>query len=252
MLAEERRILLVEWTRSDGQLDVGNAAEKLDVTVETVRRDLDLLQRRGLLRRVHGGAIALDRFAHEFTITEREELNPDAKRRISETAAEYIPSEGSIFVDGGTTTLGLARALRDRPKLQVVTSNLSLALRIADSSTKTYVLAGNVRPATLSTVGVRTVEDLSNQNALVAFLGTNGISRDLSFTAYDHDEAAVKRQMMSNSVETIVLADNGKFGATYPATFGRAEDFDRLVTDVDTHSSYADDLSQRGVEVVLA
>lgn len=252
MLAEERRLLIVDWTRNDGRIDAALAAEKLDVAVETVRRDLDVLQRRGVLRRVHGGAIALERFAHEPTISERHRSNPDAKRRIAEAAANYLPQEGCVIIDGGSTTEYMAPFLRNRPNLTVVTNSLSLARAIADSSTSTQILSGKIRPATLSAVGARTVEDLSQINAVVCFVGVNGISNDLSFTAYDTDEAAVKRTMIRNSIERIALADHSKFGSVFPATFAQATDFDRLVSDVEVSSEPIDALSAAGVEVVLA
>ena len=252
MLAEERRLLIVDWTRNEGRLNAAEAAVKLNVATETVRRDLDVLQRRGALRKVHGGAIAMERFAHEYTIPERQNLNPDAKKRIAETASEYIPDEGCIFVDGGTTTEFLAPALRNRPDLLVVTNSVTLASQIADSSTKTYMLSGRVRPTTLSSVGARTVEDLSQLNAVVAFVGANGISKDLRITAFDTDEALVKKVFISHSAETILLADNNKFGSTYPSTFGEPSDFDRLVTDLGTDSSFIEGFTQRGVEVVVA
>jgi DeoR family fructose operon transcriptional repressor len=252
MLAEERRLFIAEWTREAGRLDAGEAATKLRVATETVRRDLDVLQRRGVVRRVHGGAIAMERFAHEYTIPERQNLNPEAKQRIAEAAAQYIPDEGCIFVDGGTTTEFLAPALRNRPELLVVTNSLNLAARIADSSTKTYMLAGRIRPTTLSAVGARTVEDLSSLNAVVAFLGANGVSPNLHFTAFDTDEAAVKKVMISHSAESIMLADNKKFGSVYPATFGSPANFDRLVTDIGTDQDYIERFGQHGVEVVAA
>jgi DeoR family transcriptional regulator, fructose operon transcriptional repressor len=252
LLAEERRLLIVDWTRSEGRIDAAAAAGKLDVAVETVRRDLDVLQRRGVLRRVHGGAISLERFAHEPTIGERYRSNPDAKRRIAEAASNYLPSEGCVIIDGGTTTEYMAPFLRNRPNLTVVTNSLSLARAIADSSTHTQILSGKIRPATLSAVGARTVEDLSQINAVVAFVGTNGISNDLAFTAYDTDEAAVKRMMIKNSIERIVLADHSKFGSVFAATFAQAADFDRLVSDVDASSEFIDKFSAAGAEVVLA
>jgi DeoR family fructose operon transcriptional repressor len=252
LLAEERRLLIVDWTRNDGRIDAAEAATKLGVAAETVRRDLDVLQRRGILRRVHGGAIALERFAHEFTIPERLDRNPDAKKRIGETAAQYIPSEGCVFVDGGTTTEFLAPALRNRSNLLVVTNSVTLASKIADSSTKTYMLSGRIRPTTLSTVGARTVQDLSQLNAVVAFVGVNGISPDLGLTAFDTDEALVKQVMIKNSEERILLADNSKFGATYPVTFGGPENFDRLVTDFESDSAFIERFTARGVEVVVA
>ena len=194
----------------------------------------------------------MERFAHEYTIPERQNLNPEAKQRIAEAASQYIPHEGCIFVDGGTTTEFLAPALRNRPDLVVVTNSVNLAARIGDTSTKTLMLAGYIRPTTLSAVGARTVEDLSSLNAVVAFLGTNGVSPELNFTAFDTDEAAVKKVMIANSAETIVLADNKKFGSIYPATFGSPADFDRLVTDIGTDQRYIDKCGELGVEVVAA
>lgn len=252
MLAEERRIQLIEWTREEGRIDAGDAAGRLEVAVETVRRDLDVLQRRGALRRVHGGAIALERFAREFTIPERENRYPVEKQQIGEIASRYVPEEGAIFVDGGTTTACMSLYLRDKPKLMVITNNLSLARDIGDSGTKTYMLAGRIRPATMSTVGARTVEDLRELNAVVSFVGVNGASHEGGLTAYDSDEALVKKMMMKNSVERIMLADHSKFGSSYPSRFAEFADFDRLVTSVTTPESYIDAFTSSGVEVVLA
>jgi len=252
MLAEERRLQIVDWTRSEGRLDAAKAALQLNVASETVRRDLDILERRGVLRRVHGGAISVERFAHEFTIPERLARNPDAKKRIAQTAADYIPAEGCVFVDGGTTTEFLASALRNRSELLVITNSVTLASRIADSSTKVYMLSGRIRSTTLSTVGARTVQDLSQLNAAVAFVGVNGISPSLELTAADTDEALVKQMMVEKSAERILLADNSKFGAIYPVTFGGPADFDRLVTDFETDSAFIDRFTEHGVEVVVA
>jgi DeoR family fructose operon transcriptional repressor len=252
VLAEERRLLIVDWTRNEGRLDAAEAATKLGVAAETVRRDLDILQRRGILRRVHGGAIALERFAHEYTIPERLDRNPEAKQRIASIAAPYIPHEGCIFVDGGTTTEFLAPALRNRPDLLVVTNSVTLASKIADSSTKTYMLSGRIRPTTLSSVGARTVQDLEQLNAVVSFIGVNGISPTLNMTAFDTDEALVKQIMIKNSEERILLADNSKFGSTYPVSFGGPEHFDRLITDLETDTGFIDKFTERGVEVVVA
>ena len=252
MLAEERRLKLIEWTRADGKLDANRAAEKLDVAVETVRRDLDLLQRRGALRRVHGGAIANERFGHEFTMSERLGLNPDKKRLVAKLAASYIPEEGCIFVDGGSTTECLAPYLRDKPKLIVVTNNITLASKLADSSTQTVILGGRIRPATHSSVGAKTASEVADYNASLAFIGTNGASLDGGITAFDTDESQVKKIMMQQANERILLADSGKFGIAYPAKFANFGDFDRVVTNVDIEQEYLDRFSSVGVDVALA
>jgi DeoR family fructose operon transcriptional repressor len=252
MLAEERRMQLVEWSKLEGRIDALAASGKLKVAVETVRRDLDILQRRGLLRRVHGGAIAADRLSHEFTFPERKSRNPEQKRRIAQIASQYLPEEGCVFVDGGTTTEFMAEALRNRPQLMVVTNSLTLATMIAESKTQVFLLGGRIRSTTLSAVGSRTVEDLSAYRAQISFLGTNGIDLEAGFTTVDPDEAAVKRVMIQNSHEAIVLADNSKFGANYSALFANFDQIDRIVTDVDAHPSHVEDLSEKGIEVVLA
>jgi DeoR family fructose operon transcriptional repressor len=252
MLAEERRMQLVEWSKLDGRIDALAAAGKLNVAVETVRRDLDVLQRRGLLRRVHGGAIAASRYSHEFTFPERKGRNPNQKLRIAQIAAQYLPEEGCIFVDGGTTTEFLAESLINKPQLMVVTNSLSLASRIGESSTPVFLLSGRVRATTLSSVGSKTVEDLLSYKAQIAFLGANGIDLESGFTTVDPDEAAVKKVMIQNATETIVLADNSKFGSSYSALFAGFESIDRLVTDVDADPGHVEALTEKGIEVVLA
>ena len=252
MLAEERRLQLLEWTRAEGRLDANNAASKLDVAVETVRRDLDLLQRRGVLRRVHGGAIALERYTHEYTISERLSQNPDQKKAVAQVAASYVPKEGCIFVDGGTTTELMAPFLRDKPKLIVVTNNIMLASKLADSSTQTVVLGGRVRPATFSTVGAKTAAEVADYNASVSFIGANGVSFEGGVAAFDTDEAQVKKLMMQRSGERILLADSSKFGTSYPARFADFKDFDRLVTDIEADQEYINEFSSAGVHIALA
>lgn len=252
MLAEERRLKLVEWTRTDGRLDATLAASQLDVAVETVRRDLDVLQRRGVLRRVHGGAIALERYTHEYTIPERYNRNPQQKQAVADVAAAYIPEEGLIFVDGGTTTECLAPHLRDRAKLMVVTNNITLASKLADSTTQVTMLGGRIRPATLSAVGAKTVADLQEFNAVVSFIGVNGVGLGAGATAYDTDEALVKKTMMARSQERILLVDSSKLGSTYPASFGNFSDFDRIVTNVDAEHEFVEAFEKAGVEVALA
>jgi DeoR family fructose operon transcriptional repressor len=134
----------------------------------------------------------------------------------------------------------------------VVTNSVTLASRIAESTTPVFFLSGRVRPTTLSAVGSKTVEDLRTYKAQIAFLGANGIDLESGFSTVDPDESAVKRKMIKNATETIVLADNSKFGASYSSLFAGFEDIDRLVTDVDADPAHVDALTEKGIEVVLA
>jgi DeoR family fructose operon transcriptional repressor len=201
---------------------------------------------------VHGGAIAADRFSHEFTFPERKSRNPEQKRKIAQIASQYIPNEGCVFIDGGTTTEFMAEAIRNRPQLMVVTNSLTLASMIGESQTQVFLLGGRIRSTTLSSIGSRTVSELANFKAQIAFLGTNGIDMESGFTTVDPDEAAVKKIMIQNATETVVLADNSKFGSSYSALFANFDEIDRIVTDVDAHPSHVEELTEKGIEVVLA
>lgn len=252
MLTEERRIAIVEKAKKDGRVDVVSAAQEFSVAVETIRRDLDVLQRRGLMRRVHGGAIALDRFSREYSVAERRTLNYDSKRKIAEIASHYIPDSGSIFLDAGTTTECLAPFLRDKKNLTVITNSLTLATQIGDSTTHVILLSGRIRPVTLSAVGELALSAMENFHADIAFLGTNGVDTEIGFTTPDPDEAAMKRKMIANSRETIMIADGSKFGKTCASRFARIADVDRLVTDLAVDQELIYTVEKEGVEVVFA
>ena len=252
MLTEERRIAIVEKAKKDGRVDVVTAAQEFSVAVETIRRDLEVLQRRGLMRRVHGGAIALDRFSREYSVAERRFLNFESKQKIAEIASHYIPDSGSIYLDAGTSTECLSPYLRDKKDLTVITNSLTLASQIADSTTQVILLSGRIRPVTLSAVGELALTAMENFHADIAFLGTNGVDTEIGFTTPDPDEAAVKRKMIANSKETIMIADSSKFGKSCASRFARITDVDRIVTDLGVDNKVIAKIETEGVEVVFA
>ena len=252
MLTEERRMAIVELAQKDGRVDVVNAASTFSVAVETIRRDLDVLQRRGLMRRVHGGAIALDRFSREYSVAERRSLNNEIKQKIAAIAVQYMPESGTIFVDAGTTTECLYPYLRDKKELTVVTNSLILATDIGDSSTNVILLSGRIRPITLSAVGDLALNAMENFHADIAFLGTNGVDSEIGFTTPDPDESAVKRKMIAHARETILMVDSSKFGKSYATRFAKLTDIDRVITDMDADNTEVQKLEKSGIEVVLA
>uniref|UniRef100_UPI0040498297 DeoR/GlpR family DNA-binding transcription regulator n=1 Tax=Candidatus Planktophila sp. TaxID=2175601 RepID=UPI0040498297 len=252
MLTEERRLAIVEMAQKDGRVDVVNAASAFSVAVETIRRDLDVLQRRGLMRRVHGGAIALDRFSREYSVAERRSLNSEVKQKIAAVAVQYLPASGTIFVDAGTTTEFLFPFLRDKSELTVVTNSLILATDIGDSTTNVILLSGRIRPITLSAVGDLALNAMENFHADIAFLGTNGVDVNIGFTTPDSDESAVKRKMIAHARETILMADSSKFGKSFATRFAKLSEIDRVITDIGADNSSVQEMEKSGIEVVLA
>jgi DeoR family fructose operon transcriptional repressor len=175
-----------------------------------------------------------------------------AKQQIARAAAAYIPESGCIFVDGGSTTENLWTSLINKPGLLVVTNSIPLTALIGESSTKVVLLGGDVRPTSLSTTGTLAVEELNNFHAQVAFLGVNGISDEAGMTTADIGEAVVKRAMIANAGERVLLADNSKFGSSFTAKFATASEIDRLVTDLGTPEDFLNTFRQSDCDVVLA
>ncbi|SDB81085.1 transcriptional regulator, DeoR family [Raineyella antarctica] len=259
MYAEERRAAIVDAARNAGRVRVADLAEQFAVAPETIRRDLDVLEGEGALRRVHGGAIPLDGFeAHEAALPDREVENAEAKRAIAAAALTYVPaSDGTIVLDAGSTTGALASALVQQPRaysgLSVVTNSVPAALALTAVEQHTVLmLGGTVRAVTQATVGPTTLELLGRVRVDVVFLGTNGISAGFGLTTPDAAEAAVKRGMVAVARRRVVLADQTKFGHDFFIRFAALKDLDVLITDAKPTGSLASALSDNDIEVVVA
>jgi DeoR family transcriptional regulator, fructose operon transcriptional repressor len=225
------------------------------VTTETVRRDLAVLERAGRLRRVHGGAVPAGVLAlAEPGLVERGSIRGEQKRKIASAALEFLPGQdGSILLDGGTTTAALAELLPPDRRLLAATHAVPLAARLSVSSGITlHLLGGRVRGLTQCAVGETTVRSLAELRVDVAFLGANGITASHGFTTPDEAEASVKRAMVRAGQRVVVLADSSKLGREHLVRFAAPDEVDVLVTDSAADPATVADLEAAGIEVVLA
>lgn len=253
MHQHERHNLIVSRARSASRVEVAALAEEMDVTPETVRRDLTVLERRGLVRRVHGGAVAADRLGFEPTLDVRTGHRAVEKRRIAEAALAFVPESGTVLLDAGTTTIGLAEALPREAELTVLTNSLPIATVVARRSDLTlYLLGGRVRKRTQATIGAWGLDPLREVHVDVAFLGTNGISLMAGLTTPDQAESAVKRAMIDAAAQVVLLADSSKIGGAHFAKFASLSDVDVFITDGGADSDVLDEIRAAGPEVVVA
>ncbi len=251
MYAAERHESILERARAQGRVDVGGLAESLGVTVETVRRDLTALERLGVVRRVHGGAIPVERLTLEPTLATKVSQRSEQKRRIAARAVEEIPDGGSILLDSGTTTLAIADFLPSDKALTVVTNSFAVATQLADTEgIELMMLGGLIRTRTGAAVGQWTIEALKDMHVDVAFLGTNGFSVARGFTTPDQAEAATKRAMVGASRRVVVVADARKAGQVHLHRFADTEEVAMLLTDSSLDDETAEDFDAAGVEVV--
>ncbi|QCX27090.1 DeoR/GlpR family DNA-binding transcription regulator [Nocardioides jishulii] len=255
MYAEERQQSMAQLISRTGRLAVADLAQEYAVTTETVRRDLSTLERMGLVKRVHGGAVPASSLRiMESVVGERERANTAAKDAIAQAALIFLPPPDSVVVlDAGTTTTRLATALPRDHRLHVVTHAVPVAARLAGSPhIDLYLLPGRVRATTHAAVGADTVAALADLRADVAFVATNGLSVDHGLTTPDRDEAATKRAIVASARRVVVLADSSKIGVEMAQRFATLDQVSALVTDdgIDRHERTA--LERAGVEVVVA
>lgn len=253
MYAEERHQVIVQRAQAEGRVDVAELAAELDVTTETIRRDLSTLERHGLLRRVHGGAIPVDRPRFEPSLAARDTHMQAEKERIAKTALDEVPDGGSILLDAGTTTARLAAILPAEVELTVVTNSLPIAGALVGRPNLTVlVIGGRVRGRTLACVDDWALRVLADTFVDVAFLAANGISAEHGLSTPDIAEAAIKRAMLAAGHRTVLLADHTKVGQNHFARFGSLEDVDVLISDSSLDAETAAGLEVLGPKVVRA
>jgi DeoR family fructose operon transcriptional repressor len=253
--AEERQHAIATLVTERGRLAVTAVAEEFGVTTETVRRDLSILERAGMVRRVHGGAVPAGALTLvETGLGERHGTRTEAKRAIAAAATSLLPAaDGSVLLDGGSTTAALADVLPTDRRLYVATNSVPIAARLSASPAVTlHVLGGRVRGITQTAVGDATVRALRDLRLDVVFLGTNGISAGHGFSTPDEAEAATKRAMVRAAQRVIVLADSSKLGREHLVRFAAVVDVDVLVTDNGADPGVVAELETTGIEVLIA
>ena len=249
--APERQELILQWARAHGRVEVATLAEDLGITAETVRRDLTALERRGLVRRVHGGALPIERLEVEPTLAARRTQASTQKQRIAQRAVQELPAEGTVLLDSGTTTQAIAEQFPTDRRLTVVTNSVAIAATLNTLDTiELYVLGGRVRERTGAAVGQWLESALADVCVDLGFLGTNGFSVVRGMTTPDQSEAMAKRAMCRAARRTIVVTDSTKAGVDHFHRFARPEEVDLLVTDTQLDDETAEQLDAAGTDVV--
>jgi DeoR family transcriptional regulator, fructose operon transcriptional repressor len=244
--AEERQHRIVVRARADGRVEVASMAAELTVAPETVRRDLKVLEKRGLLRRVHGGAYPIENAGFETSLASRLTVRVNEKRRIATAAAEQLGDAESVFVDEGFTPQLVAESLpTDRP-LTLLTASVPVATSLATAPNMT------VRGRTLATVGHWTARMLAGFVVDLAYIGANGISRDHGLTTPDPAVAEVKAQAIRSAHRRILIGVHTKFGISSFCRFAEISDFELIITDTGLSASEAHRYSMLGPQVIRA
>ncbi|WP_312808556.1 DeoR/GlpR family DNA-binding transcription regulator [Corynebacterium variabile] len=262
MYATLRQDIIAEEINSHGAMTVAELAEKHGVSAETVRRDLDVLEKSRRVSRVHGGAVpwlqgqrrtGVGSSGTETAVTERQNSAREAKQRIATAAAELLPETGSVIVDAGTTTALLADPVLAHPDLAVVTNSLMLAHRLSAADHRLLrIVGGRVRGVTQAVVGADAVADFERLRADVAFLGANGVTAGFGLSTPDPSEGQTKTAMARSARRRVALVDATKLGEELLYSFARPSDIDILITDAPEDHPVVRELTTHGLDVIHA
>ena len=239
-----------QMLHADHAVTIGELTERLGVSEATVRRDLDALQRAGVVQRTHGGAVAAS--MRELPYPSRGEREVDEKRAIARAAVQEVREGQTLFVGGGSTTLHLAAQLIDLD-VTVVTNSLPVASELASGrACQVIVIGGALRVPEQSMIGPRAVEAIRTYRAATAFLGVPALDSEHGFTADGDAEAATDLAFMEMAQRTVVLADHTKLGRVATTHVVPLSAIDVVVTDGAAGGDQLDALRRGGTSVLIA
>jgi DeoR family glycerol-3-phosphate regulon repressor len=231
MSLNERQEAVLELVRSQGFASVEALSERFDVTAQTIRRDINNLAAMGFVTRYHGGAGAPSS-AENLAYSARQVLHLEAKQRIAALVADYLPDHASLFINLGTTTEEVAKALSRRRGLRVITNNLNVATVMGrNPDTEVIVAGGVVRARDLGVTGEATIDFVRLFRVDFGIVGISSVEPDGTLRDFDYREVRVSEAIIAQSREVLLVADHSKFGRNALVRLGHLSQVHALFTD---------------------
>ena len=242
MMAEERRTQILQQVRNAGRVKVNELATQFSTSAVTIRNDLNELHQRGLVLRSHGGAVLPEAIHRESPVDERLKAYAAEKQRIGALAATLINDGETIILDSGTTTLEIARQIKNKQGLHIITNGVNIAAELLDApGVQLFIVGGTVRRESASISGHFTEEMLREFSADKMFLSGAGCDIDFGVSGGNLEETMVNRVMLSISREIILVADSSKFSRRSMARIVPFSEIDTVISD----SSLPEDIQAR-------
>ena len=256
MNAIERQRQIVNLALEQGSISIPEICSEFDVSEMTARRDLNELDRQGLLRRVHGGAIASLGRSYEPPFQTRSTKNQELKTAIGRKASALVYDGDSIALDVGTTTLEIVPGLKDKRNLTIITAGLPIANLVVSTlslgtNARLILTGGILRAHEHSMTGSIPERVYQDFHVDKAFIGIGGLSLEDGLTEYNIEDTEIKRVLIRGAREKIVVADSTKFGVTTFATVGPLNAVDKIVTDSGAPPAMVEELRKMGIDVIL-
>lgn len=253
MIPNPRHLKLLQHVHEHHSSTVDELARRLSVTVQTVRRDVQRLSEAGLLARFHGGVRLPNSTIENIAHHQRENLHAEGKRRIAEAVARAVPNDCSLFINIGTTTEAIAKALMQHTGLRVITNNINVAAILSQNQNSEVIVAGGVvRPRDHGIVGEATVDFIRQFKVDIALIGISGIEADGSLRDFDYREVKVSQAIISHAREVWLAADASKFNRSAMVRVAHLDQVNRLFTDGLPPAPFTDLLTHAQVRCDIA
>ncbi|WP_291782611.1 DeoR/GlpR family DNA-binding transcription regulator [Cecembia sp.] len=250
MTIAERHKYILDALLKAGFVTVADLSHDLDVTMVTIRKDLKILEDKGLLYRSHGSATPVSPYVNDRSVSEKKLVRVEEKTKIALFAKDLVDEDDAIIIGSGTTVVAFAQAIPKNRKLTVLTAAMNVTLALIDAQEVEIVqLGGVVRKSSSSVVGHYAEEMLKQFACSKLFLSADGISLDYGLTTSHMMEAHLNALMMKGVQKTIVLADSSKFGKKGFGKICDLEDIDMVITDTGIPDLYREKLEEMGIEV---
>jgi DeoR/GlpR family transcriptional regulator of sugar metabolism len=251
LFLEERLDRILAMLQDRGRVSVAELSQQFEVSAVTIRHDLTTLEQRGFLVRTHGGAMLKPNAGTDLpAFALRKELHLAEKQRIGQAAADLVGDGESIVLDASTTAWQIARHLKARKELTVVTNGLFIALEFVESPGVTVVMpGGSLRPASASLVGDQGACILERYHVQKGFFGAGGFTLEEGLTDTDQYEVELKRRMVERAKEVIAVVDSSKWGQVTFAPLVSVDQLQRVITDTSAPRAMVAALRERGITV---
>lgn len=250
MLALERQKKILELLNSEGAVMVSKLKTELGVTEETVRRDLEKLEAKELLRRTHGGALPIDEGSYELSLEKRKALNVEAKQALASKAVQFIASGDSVFLDASTTTFYMAKELRNMKNITVITNSIRVINELSGIEGIKLIAIGGIVSNNQSFVGAMAENYITSYFADKMFFSSKGIGESSVILEGNEHECFIKQKMIENSRKHYYLCDKSKIGRVGYMKLTSFENIEYLVTDAEIEGALADTLAENNVEII--
>ena len=253
MLAEQRRLKILELLQEDGSARVSNLSKTFDVSEPTIRQDLEKLETEGHIVRQHGGAFLKDVPQQVQNLALHHQENMDKKLRIGKKAAEFINDWDSIILDSGSSITEVAQNIANKQNLTIITNALNIALLLGSQpSFEIMVTGGEFKAPTLSLTGEKAANFFRQFHVNKLFLATRGISLETGLTYPSVSDLPVKKAMIESATEVFLVADSTKIGNPSFASLGRLDMIHYFITDDQIRDEDRKIFENKGIKVVIA